>query len=94
MELFQFGNFKPYIGIKFSTLSKYVETDDLAANSAYTSHEVESFEEDNKRNLFPLKGKKFIRNNTWLEDTSRVAIFTDVTELDQKEAELEVQLKT
>ena len=92
-ELFTTNEFKPFLGIEFSQMNRDLLRLGLIAKAFDSFEDFDiDFKNSSEQRLL-LKNKRFIRNAITLENRWNIAVLTDVTELDQKEAELEVTIK-
>ena len=93
LDLFTNEKFKPYVGMTFFQMNSEAAKVGMADQVFKSFKEYDTAFKSRPEQRLIRKNRRFIRNSFALENSWNIAVLTDVTELDEKEAELEHTIK-
>jgi len=92
-DLFTNQEFRPYVGMSFFEMTSEAVRLGMGDQVFKSFKEYNTAFKSRPEQRLIRKNRRFIRNSFSLENSWNIAVLTDVTELDEKEAELEVTIK-
>jgi len=92
-DLFTNQEFRPYVGMSFFEMTSEAVRLGMGDQVFKSFKEYDAAFKSRPEQRLMRKNRRFIRNSFGLENSWNIAVLTDVTELDEKEAELELTIK-